>query len=446
VYDVIVVGARCAGAPLAMLLARRGYRVLLVDRATFPSDTLSTHLIQTPGVARLKRWGLLERVQATNAPPIQRVHFDQGGDLVLDGQYPLIDGASTTYCVRRTSLDALLVEAAGEAGAEVRQGFAVEEVLTDDGRVIGIRGRDAPGRTVTDRARMVVGADGHRSRVAEAVGASTYHAKPALSCAYYAYFGDVPVTGLEIYGRERRSIGLAPTNDGLTCVYTAWPRAEYPAYRADIERGFFETADLIPRLGELIRAGRRAERFYGTGDLPNVFRGPHGPGWALVGDAGYVVDPLTGQGISDAFRDAELLAEAIDEAFSGRQAATAALATYQTRRDAAALPMYELTTQLASFAPPAPEHLAVLAALRGNQTWTDRFFGVLTGSIPVPEFFSPLNLIQMLGPVGFARVLVSRAQWSVSALSFAPRHGRGDQHQQHDEEVSASPSETPSAR
>ena len=406
-YDVIVVGSRCAGSPLAMLLARRGHRVLLVDRATFPSDTLSTHQIQVPGVARLKRWGLLEKVKATNAPAVTAVHFDQGEPIVLDGRYPVIDGVGEVYSVRRTLLDPILIEAAVSAGAEARDGFNVDALLYDAGRVVGIRGRTKDGTSVDERARIVVGADGHRSLVAEQVNAPKYNEKPTLSCVYYAYFSDVAASGLEVYGRPDRAIGVMPTNDGLVCVYTAWPRASFSEYRSNIERNFLATTDLVPQLGERLRAGRRVERFYGTADLPNFFRKPFGPGWALVGDAGYVLDPVTGQGIGDAFRDAEYLAEALHDGLTGRRPLDAALAQYERQRNAAALPMYELTTQIASFAPLDPGQVAVLSALRGNQMQTDRFFGVLTGSIAATEFFSPGNLIRILGPIGFARVAFS---------------------------------------
>lgn len=419
-YDAIIVGARCAGSPLAMLLARNGRRVLLVDKATFPSDTLSTHAIQTPGVARLQRWDLLGQVKATNAPPIRRVHFDQGEPLVLDGQYPRVDAVDAVYCVRRTLLDSILLNAAVAAGAEVREGFTVKDLVVEDGRVTGIRGHDRGGAEITERAPMVIGADGHRSLVATAVAAPAYRQQPPLSCAYYAYFSDVPMEGFEVYGRERRAIGVAPTNDGQICVYTAWPRDEFHAYRADIEGNFFATLDLVPKLGERVRAGRRTERFYGTADLPNFFRKPYGPGWALVGDAGYALDPITGQGIADAFRDAELLASALEAGDMGREPSMAALASYEKQRNAAAMPMFELTTQLASLTPMAEENQALFSSLRGHPDQIDRFFGVLTGSVPVASFFSPANLIRLLGPIGFARMAWGRARRRQAAGAVAP--------------------------
>ena len=171
-YDAIVVGARCAGSPTAMLLARRGYRVLVVDRATFPSDTISTHLIHPPGVAALRRWGLLDRLLATGCPPIGTYSFDFG-PFTSSGS-PGTTDEPLAYAPRRTALDKLLVDAAGQAGAEIREGFTVEGLEIDDGRVTGIRGHSQGGKNIIERARTVIGADGRHSLVAEAVGAAQY--------------------------------------------------------------------------------------------------------------------------------------------------------------------------------------------------------------------------------------------------------------------------------
>jgi flavin-dependent dehydrogenase len=396
-YDVIVIGARVAGASTAMLLARRGLKVLAVDRAAFPSDTLSTHQVQVPGVATLSRWGLLERVEAAATPATRRVRFDPG-PVVLEGHWPEVGGVDALYSPRRRILDTLLVEAARQAGAEVRERFAVDEILFDGGRVTGIRGRERRGAPVRETARLVVGADGRHSVVAKTVRAPTYHAKPPLSIAYYTYWAGVPVQGGEMYGRERRMIGAWPTNDGLVMTYVAAPADEFAAFRADPQGSLLRSLDAAGTLGERVRDGERAERVFGTADLHNRFHKPYGPGWALVGDAGLLMDPVTGHGIGDAFRDAELLADAIIAGFHGRSTLESALAGYQARRDVAALPMYELTTQLASFAPPPAEHLMLFHALAERPAEIDRFLGVLAGAVPIPEYFSPANLQRLLGP------------------------------------------------
>jgi 2-polyprenyl-6-methoxyphenol hydroxylase-like FAD-dependent oxidoreductase len=390
-----------------MLLARKGYKVLAVDRATFPSDTMSTHQVQIAGGIRLKRWGLLDKVVATGCPPAHRVRLEVG-PLAIKGTYPALEGVDAVHSPRRTVLDKILVDAAVEAGVEVREGFSVDELLVEDGRVTGIRGKGKGGAPVTEKARIVVGADGRHSLVAAVVRPTVYDDKPPLTCAYYTYFAGLPVEGGEMYSRERRAIGVWPTNDGLTLIYTAWPIEEFHRYRADIEGNFLKTVGLVPDLGERVHAARRAERFMGTADLSNFYRKPYGPGWALVGDAGYHKDPITGLGISDAFRDAELLAAAIDAAFSGRKQQDEALAMYEQARNAASKPRYDFTLQLASFAPPAPEQMAMFAALTRNQAAADCFFGALSGSVPMEEFFAPGNLFRILGLGGFARVALQR--------------------------------------
>jgi len=374
-----------------MLLAREGYRVLVVDRASFPSDTLSTHYIHQPGVARLKRWGLLDAVAASNCPPARRLTFDVG-PFALVGTPPPADGVAEAYAPRRTVLDQILVEAAAAAGAEVRTGFSVQELVWEGGRVAGIRGRAEGGQSVTERARVVVGADGLHSLVARAVAAPVYNERPAFGCAYYTYWSGVPVDGAELYARPERMIIAGPTNDGLTVTIAYWPAAMFHEVRADIDGHFLAALEQAPGLAERIRAGRRAERFRGTAELRNFFRKPYGPGWALVGDAGYHKDPITAEGISDAFRDAELLTEALDEGLSGRRGLDDALAGYQARRDEAAMPLYEFTCQLATLQEPPPEMQQLFGALRGNQEQTDRFFGVIAGTTPMAEFFAPENI------------------------------------------------------
>jgi 2-polyprenyl-6-methoxyphenol hydroxylase-like FAD-dependent oxidoreductase len=380
-YDAIVVGARAAGSPTAMLLARKGHRVLLVDRASFPSDTLSTHYIHQPGIARLRRWGLLDRLAATGCPPVRTLSFDVG-PFALSAPPPAADGVADGYCPRRTVLDELLLEAAAEAGAEVRTGFAIDELVFEEGAVVGIR---AAGKE--ERARVVVGADGRNSFVARAVDAPTTDAREGRTCVYYSYWSSVAGEGAELYPRDGRMIISGPTNDGLQIVVAFWPRDEFHAVRADVERNFLDAVALAPTLAERLAAGERADRFYGTSEVPFYYRRPYGPGWALVGDAGYHKDPITAQGISDAFRDAELLADALDSGFAGERPLDEALAGYERVRDAETRGLYELTYELAALVPPPPEQQAIFASLRDDPEGTSRFFGVIAGTVPVHEFF-----------------------------------------------------------
>jgi 2-polyprenyl-6-methoxyphenol hydroxylase-like FAD-dependent oxidoreductase len=396
-YDAIIIGARCAGSPTAMLLARKGYRVLAVDRATFPSNTISTHFIHQAGVAHLDRWGLLDRIRDSNCPPVSGISFDVG-DFALKGSPPAADGCADAYAPRRKVLDKILFDAAAEAGAEVREGFSVRELVFEGGRVTGIRGQATGGAVVTEKARVVVGADGQRSAVARAVEAPAYNVLPTYTCNYYSYWSGVPFEFAELYPRDGRLIVGAPTNDGLTMITVVWPRAEFDRVRADVEGNFMgEIERLVPRLAERMRAGRREERFYGTGDIPNFFRKPYGPGWALVGDAGYHKDPVGAQGITNSFQSAELLVEALERAFSGRSRLDDALALYERRRNEKMLPLYEYNSQLATLSPPPPDVRRLLAALRWNQHETNRFMGILAGTVPVREFFSPENMRRVVG-------------------------------------------------
>jgi 2-polyprenyl-6-methoxyphenol hydroxylase-like FAD-dependent oxidoreductase len=415
---VIVVGARVAGSATAMLLARHGLKVLAVDRAAFPSDTLSTHQVQLPAIARLERWGLLGRIAAAGTPATRRVLFDPG-PVVLQGSYPEFEGIDALYSPRRSLLDTVLVEAARDAGVEVRERFSVDEVLTAEGRVTGIRGRE-PGRgQVRETAAIVVGADGRGSLIAKTVRPRSYDVAPPQTFGYYTYWSGVPLDGGEMYGRERRMIGAWPTNDGLVMTYVAGPVDEFHAFRSDIERNLLASLDLAGDLGERVRAGSRAERIYGTANTANYFRPAHGPGWALVGDAGLAMDPVTGQGISDALRDAELLADAIAAGLHGKLPLDAALRDYERARNAAVKPMYDFTLEIASMAPPRLEQLLLFEALHGDAEQTQRFFGLLTGTVPVADYFSPGNLRKLIGLRGFAKIARSKLRPGRPAVADA---------------------------
>ncbi len=276
-YDAIVVGARCAGSPAAMLLARKGYRVLLVDRAKFPSDTLSTHIVQPLGVAALARWGLLDQ-------------------------------------------------------------------------------------------------------------------KPPLQGGYSTYFSNFPVDGhFEIHIRPGTGFGIAPTNDGLTMIVVGWAIDAYEEKKSDYAANYRRTLESVPEVADRLKNARQEERFYG-GTTPNFFRKPYGPGWALIGDAGYEKDPITAQGITDAFLAAERCVAALDEVFLGARQYDDAMARYQRDRDQRVLPMYEFTCQLASMQPPPPEMQQLLGAIQRNQHAMDQFGQMNAGTTSPAQFFAPENL------------------------------------------------------
>jgi len=405
VYDVVVVGARCAGAPLAMLLARAGHRVALVDRASFPSDTMSTHFLWQRGTARLQAWGLLGRLRTRGCAPIRQITFDPG-PVQISGIGPAVEGAADTYCPRRTVLDALLVEAAAESGADLIERFAVGEVIWSDGRAAGVRGRHPGSAGSSLRAAVVVGADGMHSGIVRTVGARAYKEYRPLTAVYYSYWSGIRGLGASFHARPGHLILTWPTNDDLTCIYVAWPRQDFHRVRRDIEGRFHAALELIPGLREAVAAGHREARFTGTADLPSFYRASAGPGWALAGDAGHHKDPCTGMGISDAFLTADLLADAIHRGLSGNQSMDQALASYQQRRDAMTANGFELTLSTARLAPLSPRLEALYRAAADQPEIARHVLGVLGGSIPLTDLHTqarllPASLIAPRRPVRF---------------------------------------------
>jgi flavin-dependent dehydrogenase len=396
-YDAIVIGARCAGASTAMLLARAGMRVLLVDRARVPSDIPHGHFIHRRGPARLAAWDLLDPILETNCPAVTSMTADFG-DFPLTGHDLVVDGVPLGVAPRRSRLDALLVEAAVAAGVELRDRFPVVGYTREGERVTGIVGRDArTGARATERADVVVGADGRNSGLARSVGARAYESAPTATCWYFSYYRDVPCAGIELYGRPGRVIFAFATNDDLVGLFVGFAIADLARVRADIEGHVLDAVDAIPELSERIRGGRREERFYGATQLPNFLRAPYGPGWALVGDAGCHKDPFMALGICDALRDAELLAGALVDGLSGRRPAGDALADYERRRNAVTLPDYHQNLAMARLGPLPEEQRRLRAALRADQDATNHFFLATQGMVARETFFNDENIERVLG-------------------------------------------------
>jgi 2-polyprenyl-6-methoxyphenol hydroxylase-like FAD-dependent oxidoreductase len=407
-HDAIVVGARVAGSPTAMLLARRGYRVLLLDRARFPSDTMSTHYMHPRGHSLLNRWGLLERVLAL-APSWERITVTREG-LSLTGTQPYgalrerlaqVSGGDGAYAVMRWSaprrglLDSTLAEAAVEAGAELRTGCVVEELIWDGERVAGVRGRTTSGKRFEERARFVIGADGRHSTIARLVGARSYNEREHRTYAYYSYWSGVDLDGVPwpTHFRGRLGLSVYPTDSGLTHLVIFGPDEWFRRFRADVERSFDRHLSCVsPALAELLASGHREDRIRGTVDQPHYFHVPFGPGWALVGDAGYNKDQCTAIGMTHALRDAELLAVAVHEAIGDGRDEAAALEEYAARRDADALEYYTFVANMAEMRPPRLEPLRVWAALPGNQAQIDRCLGVSGDVVPSSDFYAPANV------------------------------------------------------
>ena len=342
-YDVIVVGARAAGAATAMLLARRGMRVLAVDRARYGSDTLSTHALMRTGVLQLHRWGLLDAVRASGAPPVRSVTFRYPDETKRVDIKPS-EGVDALYAPRRTVLDPILADAARESGAEVRFGVIVDGLLKDgDGRVTGISARDEFGHEFSARADLVVGADGIRSIVALGAGAPTTRQAFAEGAVVFGYFRNIETSGFEWTYAPGLSAGLIPTNDGESCVFVGGSTARFHAdVQPALAKGFHHLMGRVsPELAARIAGGEQTGRFRGFAAVRGYYRRPFGPGWALVGDAGLFRDPITTHGISDAFRDAELLARAVD--------GTSTMAEYERLRDEVSTDLFDVTEKIARY-------------------------------------------------------------------------------------------------
>ena len=359
--DVVVVGARCAGAVTAMLLGRLGHRVTVVERGRIPSDTLSTHGIARGGVVQLARWGLLDRVLASGAPAVRQVVFRAGDAEEIRTVKPRA-GVDHLVAPRRYILDGILADAAIAAGATIHTGLTATGLLrADDGRVCGVLARTADRTAVRLPAKVVVGADGVRSRMAELLGSAVRERHPADNATFYAYVGGLPWHSFEFHvggfadGRAGYA-GVFPTHHGEACVWVCCPASMVGGLRGGAVEPFVDLlATVSPTLAARTRTGRVVSPVRGTVRLPNHIRRATGPGWALVGDAGYHRDPITGHGITDAFRDAELLTRTIDDHLRGD---ATDLSGYETARDAASRETFDLTCAMSRY-PGVDEFIAL---------------------------------------------------------------------------------------
>jgi len=389
-FDVAIVGARCAGSPLAALLAGRGLRVCVVDGARFPSETLSTHVIQPCGVAALRRLGVLDPLLAAGAVPLTRFTL-VAGDARIDAD--LEDQAeafgATGLCVRRVTLDELLVRAAASAGAEVRTGEKVCSLLRENGRIQGVE--TARGAL---RARLVVGADGRRSTVAALVGAPEYHLAPPGRVFAWAYYEGV--ADREPRLRLGRLGDLAflssPTDGGLYMAGACPSMRDRASFLAERERRFAACLREWPELDELLAGATRVGSIRVMASWRGYFRSAAGPGWVLVGDSGHFKDPTPAQGISDAMRQAERLADAIETGLGGRADIDAQLGRWWRWRDEDAYEMHRFASDLGAPGRPGPLHVQVIRDLAGEPAATEQMLRMLNHELRPSELFTPRRL------------------------------------------------------
>ncbi|WP_030565068.1 NAD(P)/FAD-dependent oxidoreductase [Streptomyces aureocirculatus] len=385
-YDVIVVGARCAGSPAAMLFARQGYRVLLLEKAQFPQDKLSSHYIHQPGVALLGKWGLLDDLRQAGCRPIDRISYQSPGVRLAGSSLP-VDGHRITYAPRRFVLDPILAAGAVAAGAEFRDNCTVGGLLFEEGRVAGVRCRTPGGAETTERAHLVVGADGMRSLVARETKAEAVIEDPRMTCTYYSYWEGVPAH-FEQYEGPGRWVGALPTNADLALVMTYFPQSEFHKVRSDVEPAYLEAVrTTAPELYERISAGRRVEQLYGTGHQENFFRKACGPGWVLIGDAVHHKDSIAARGITDAFVQADLLTGHIGDRLHDETALKRALNRYESDLDKHFYEFYRSTLKVAELKP-TDERTAFLRSLVGDQTLIDRYFSTLSGACSLEDFYN----------------------------------------------------------
>lgn len=403
-FDAIVVGARVSGAATAALLAERGARVLLLDQATFPAPTVSCPIIFGNSLAVLERIGALASVEALGAPKI-RLYGTRLQAIDLTARLPATLGRDYAYSIRRERLDeAVLRQVACRPGITLRENFKVTGLIWSLGRVVGVRGRPGHGPEQVFYADLIVGADGKRSLVAREVGAQIYARMAGESCIFYAYYRDFaplrePSAIAYVDPSSRTGVLVFDADAGLTVVSAGLPAEQFAAAKRDPEEAIERVWRGFPELAERGRHAARATKVMGQGPLDSYFRQSYGPGWALVGDAGHYLDPVTGQGINNALRSAELLAEAWAQR-DRRAGWQGALAEYQRQRDAAARPMFDLMAASTRLRALAEARIGVdaplLRAIARSPAHASRYVGIYSGATPIAEFFNPANLGRIL--------------------------------------------------
>lgn len=394
-YDAIVVGARCAGAASAMLIARAGKKVLMLDRDPAGSDMpMSTHMIWHSGVKKLADWGLLDKLMETGCTPMRTFDLDMG-EFHLVGKARPAGDVDMALAPKREVLDKLLTDEAMAAGVEYRDCVTVTDIIKEDGRVVGVRYSDADGEGEA-RAQIVIGADGRNSKIAKLVGAEESNAHPNAQGTYYAYFEGLPLKDMEFISRPGRMFYSWATNDGHTMAGMCCSYADFQQQNKDPETHFYrELEDFSPEMYARVRKAKRVCEWR-SGSTRGFSRKPYGAGWALVGDAGLTVDPISATGISQAFKDADLLAAAVIAGLDGKRDMQEALNGYEVERDLVSLPMLGFSHDMGRLEEPPQEMIDLFVSMYGNQEAIEDYFGVFAQTVPVMEFFDPDNMARIM--------------------------------------------------
>jgi 2-polyprenyl-6-methoxyphenol hydroxylase-like FAD-dependent oxidoreductase len=330
---------------------------------------------------------------------------------VVEGEFPAYQGVNMMISPRRTVLDALLVDAARTAGAEVREGCSLVNLVKDRDRVSGVHLQDRrSGRLMTESAALVIGGDGKHSKVAQLAGAAERRRVAARTFAFYGYWDGLPVKGGEIYSGTGFAASAWPTNDGLTMTYVAGPIANFEAIRRDPTAHLIGALDKVGSLGERARGAVQVGRTRGTSDLPNLVRAGHGPGWALAGDAGLVMDPITGLGIGHGLRDAELLSHAVLKGLGGAGDLPGALTRYEKQRNRETKSAFNWTLDVATLRGVNEIEEQLFRTIGADEAEASQFFGMLTGVVPLRSFFSPAHLMRLIGVKDFVRLARTRSR------------------------------------
>lgn len=380
-YDALIVGGRAAGSSLAALLARQGRRVLVADRDEFPSETMSTHFMNLAAVGALKKLGVLGDILGAGFRPITR-HRTWIGDCCFEG--PNGPPGTFSLCPRRIVLDSVLMEHAVKAGARFEERTRVDGLLLEDGHVAGAMLQTAGGERREVRARVVIGADGKSSRVADWVGAAKYDEVPALRPAYYGYFHGIeprPEATLELFFGGDQIGFLFPMREGEDCIAIEMQAEEFDEFRSDVSVAFDARLRRLPEMERRLKNAHLEGKLMGVKGIDNHFRKPYGPGWALTGDAGYLKDPSTGTGIGDALAQSFMLAEALGAWFDGADW-EATMSGFQQKRDQAMKPMYDATLEFTRMRDVGPAEQAVLKALFMSPATTRSLAHAIVAQLP----------------------------------------------------------------